>query len=133
MFFGANDACLKGFVTKQHIPLEEYGKNLEAILTHPQVKQQSPRMILITPPPVDEHQFLAQAQAAGETEYGRTAVQTKAYADTCREVGKKLNIDILDFWSVVMAKAGWKEGDILPGSLEREQDPTLKAFLHDGN
>jgi lysophospholipase L1-like esterase len=132
VFFGANDACIQGGHTKQHVPLDEYRRNLEAILTHPQVKAQSPRLILITPPPVDEHQFLAQVQAASETEISRTAIQTKAYADVCREVGKNLDIATLDFWSLVMAKTGWKEGEKLPGSLELEQDPTLKAYLHDG-
>lgn len=52
VFLGANDACLSGSPSEQYVPLEKYISNLEEILSHPMVKEQDPRLILITPPPV---------------------------------------------------------------------------------
>ncbi|CAM8940135.1 unnamed protein product [Rhodiola kirilowii] len=50
VFFGANDACLpnrcSGF---QHVPIDEYKKNLQAIKRWPATE-----VILISPPPIDD-------------------------------------------------------------------------------
>lgn len=133
VFFGANDACHAYWPSKQHVPLDLYRQNLESILKYPEVLAQSPRLILVTPPPVDEHQFEADPSATRDPNgRGRSAAHTKLYADACREVGKKLDVAVLDLWSIIMEKAGNKEGAPLPGSLEIEQNGILKELLYDG-
>jgi hypothetical protein len=102
------------------------------MITSKSVGAHSPRLILITPPPVDTHKLLALANAAGMSSPGRTAEHTKLYADACREVGTELGIAVLDLWGIMMEKLGWVEGDLLPGSLDLPQNATLKEFLHDG-
>ena len=123
MFFGANDACVPGGPTGQHVPLDQYKRNLLEILRHPLVGRQKPRLILITPPPFDEHQW---------GDGIRTAEHTKKYADACRQVGEELGVVVLDLWSVFMEKAGWRPGQPLPGSKAAERNKVLGELLHDG-
>ncbi|KAM7334816.1 hypothetical protein ACRRTK_005293 [Alexandromys fortis] len=55
VFFGANDASLKGENPKQHVPLDEYRANLRDMvqyLASAGIPQE--RVILITPPPLHE-------------------------------------------------------------------------------
>ena len=133
VFFGANDACLPGSVTGQHVPLNEYKNNLKAILAHPSVVAQKPRLILLTPPPVNEYQ-LEEAEPIAQTEENpiRLAEHTKKYADACREVGGELGVVVLDVWSIFMAKAGWKEGQPLVGSKKIARNEVLEKLLNDG-
>jgi hypothetical protein len=81
---------------------------------------------------VDEHQFLAEARVNGREDFGRTASHTKVYADICREVGRSHNVAVLDLWGKMMERAGWTGEEPLLGSLEVEQNPTLKDLLADG-
>ena len=90
---------------------------------HPLVVAQEPRIILITPPPVDEHQF---------QDVTRTAEHTKKYADACRQVASDLGVVVLDLWYAVMSRAGWKEGEDLPGSQKASKSEFLGELLHDG-
>jgi len=50
VFFGANDAVIEGF--PQHVPFEEYCRNLKQILTHSVVTAHCPKILLINPPPI---------------------------------------------------------------------------------
>lgn len=56
VFFGANDATPPHYDSKKHVPVDLYRENLVSILQHPTVRAHAPHLILITPPPVDEHQ-----------------------------------------------------------------------------
>lgn len=80
-------------------------------------------MILITPGPVDEYQFVDRQ---------RTAEHTKMYADACREIGEELGVPVLDLWLVFMAEAGWREGEPLAGSIKNARNQVLGELLHDG-
>ena len=132
VFFGANDACLPGSSTGQHVPLTEYRRNLKAILAHQSVGAQKPRLILLTPPPVNEYQLEAADLVEGRTDPIRSAEHTKQYADACREVGVEVGVVVLDVWSIFMAKAGWKEGEPLVGSKKVTRNEVLGKLLSDG-
>lgn len=131
VFFGANDACLPG--SDQHVPLEDYKENLRKILQHPSIQAQGPRLILVTPPPVNEY-ALEETDAAVGRPYGRTAEHTKLYADACREVGHNLGIFVLDLWSWIITAGGYKAGsdDKLPGSKQMARNTYLDRILSDG-
>ena len=62
----------------------------------------------------------------------RTAETTRKYAKACAEVGKGLDVAVLDLWSIMMAEAGWKEGESLAGSKDAPNSPELKKMLSDG-
>lgn len=132
VFFGANDACLPGGTTGQHVPLNEYRKNLRAILEHSSVLAQKPRLILLTPPPVNEYQLEEADLVKGNIDPLRSAEHTKSYADACRQVGTDFEMVVLDVWSIFMAKAGWKEGEPLAGSKKVARNEVLEKLLNDG-
>ncbi|CAF9917388.1 hypothetical protein IMSHALPRED_003557 [Imshaugia aleurites] len=132
VFFGANDACLPGSATGQHVPLDEYKKNLKNILKHPSVIAQNPRLILLTPPPINEYQLEEVDLVQGFKDPRRSAEHTQEYADACRQVGADVGVTVLDVWSIFMAKAGWKEGEALIGSKKVARNEVLERLLVDG-
>lgn len=132
LFFGANDACLPGTSTGQHVPMDRYIQNLKALLAHSSIKEHEPRLILVTPPPVDEYQLEEAGLECGNTEIRRTAEHTKKYADACRMVGAELCLAVVDLWSIFMEKAGWKYGKPLTGSKSVERSKVLGTLLSDG-
>ncbi len=142
IFFGANDARLPNTPPnpQQHVPAQEFKENLRAIATHPTIKaHKDVRIILITPPPIDERKSLAaEASSAPEDEptLRRKAVVTARYAQLVRDLGKELDLAVLDLWTIVMGRAGHSDADFsnasIPGSLDSEQSPELQRFVHDG-
>lgn len=132
IFFGANDACLPGSSTNQHVPLERFKQNVVSIVKHPSVVAQKPRLILVTPPPVNEFALEESDLLKGLTDPRRTAEHTKKYADATRKVGGELGIVVLDIWSIFMAMTGWKEGDPLIGSKKVARSEVLEKLLADG-
>jgi lysophospholipase L1-like esterase len=135
VLLGANDARLPNTLgVPQHVPLDEYRRNLAAAINHPQVREHDPRIVLITPPPVDERMCEADDRAKGIDQVRRTAEVTKTYADAARDVGRELGVVVLDAWTIFMERAGWKSGEPLVGSKEADQDPDsgLPSLLRDG-
>ncbi|KAF2008678.1 SGNH hydrolase [Aaosphaeria arxii CBS 175.79] len=137
VFFGANDASLPQAANNQHVPLDRYKQNLEAIITHPLVKAHNARIILVAPPPINEHLQWVTDQSKGAKSLSRVAAATKSYADAAVEVGAKLGVPVLNIWKAFMTKAKWTEetwkvGDILPGSRDIPQNDVLAELLHDG-
>lgn len=134
---GANDASLPDAPNKQHIPLDEYKTNIEKIVTHPDIVAHEPRIILVAPPPINEHSWWPRDQCSGYPSVTRVANTTKDYADTACEVGAKLDVPVVNLWKAFMAKAGfkldgWKLGEPLPGSLSVPQNDALVELLYDG-
>ena len=132
IFFGANDACSVEASNGQHVPLETYKLNLRDIVTHPVVQAHEPRIILVTPPAVEERLLEQRVKSFGYKELNRSNAVTKLYADAVHEVGKANNIAVLDLWSAFMTEAGWKAGDPLPGSLSVPKNAGLRRLLVDG-
>ncbi|KAI9780465.1 MAG: hypothetical protein M1839_006739 [Geoglossum umbratile] len=125
VWFGANDAMLPGY--EQHVTPDQYRHNLISIITHPVVQAQHPRVILITPPPVDEY-ALAESGMGGS----RTAERTRLYADITVGVGEELGVAVLDIWTCLMEKSGWQSGSPLNGSLEVSRSWAFSQFFIDG-
>lgn len=130
IFFGANDAATEG--TLQHVPLEEYRRNLKRIIAHPLLAAHSPKMILIVPPPVCEYKMQEFNREMGRTILQRVANVTKKYADAAKEVAKEVGVTTVDLWSVFMAYTGWHEGEPYPGSLSQPRSEKLGELLRDG-
>lgn len=119
------------------MPLSRFKANLKAILSHPNILAHSPRIILITTPPVDEYQLKDDYRPDGKIDKGRCAENAQAYAQACREVGEELikegaDLAICDLWSAMMEFAEWKGEYKLPGSLHAEQNSHFSQMLHDG-
>ncbi|CAA2956029.1 GDSL esterase lipase At5g62930 [Olea europaea subsp. europaea] len=114
IFFGANDAALLGRTgERQHVPVEEYKENLRRIVQH--LKNCSPTVlvVLITPPPIDEHGRLEYARSL----YGdkatklpeRTNEMTAVYAKHCVELAKELGLPSINLWSKMQETEGWQK------------------------
>ena len=137
IFLGANDAVLPN-TSGQDVPLNRYCANLKNIIQHPKVRAHATsidrnkpaiKIILVTPPPVDEYQLENNPPLNV-----RTAERTKSYADSCRRLGEEMDVAVLDLWAIMMEKAGWKgtDGEVLVGSRKRERSDVLGEMLHDG-
>ena len=125
IFFGANDSCVPG--SEQHVPLAEYKENLKRLVQHPAVREQNPKIIIITPPPINEYQLFQPDQPKG-----RTAGHTKSYAEAAREMAASLGVPAGDVWSRFMHAAGWNEGQPLLGSRDIPNSEKLESLFTDG-
>lgn len=137
VFFGANDASLADAPNKQHIPLDEYKSNLEKIIKHPLIVAHNPRIILIAPPPINEHLWWPRDQSNGYTSISRLASTTKQYADAVIQLGSELNVPVVNLWKAFMDKtkfdmAAWKIGEALPGAASIPQNDVLVELMYDG-
>ncbi|KAF7718958.1 Uncharacterized protein PECH_006303 [Penicillium ucsense] len=130
IFFGANDACVPSHV--QHVPLEIYKENLQKIIQHPATRAQNPRLVIITPPPVDEYQLEGFDKSKDTVYPSRTAQRAKEYAEAAKEVGASLKIPVADIWTAFMAAVGWQEGQALIGSRETPMNSKFGSLFTDG-
>ena len=113
--------------SQQHVPLEEYSRNLKRIIAHPLLTAHNPTMLLITPPPVCEYKM-----QVWDPQLQRRANVTKEYADAAREVANEVGVTAVDLWSAFMAYIGWHEGEPYPGPLSQPQSEKLGELLRDG-
>ena len=149
--FGANDARLPDTPggPQQHVPLQDFKDNLRKIATHNCLSaHHGVRIILITPPPVDERKLLEADRAkypdavagTGGTVMRRTAYTIATYAQAVRDLGAELQLPVLDIWSAMARESGyeWSADDLdnfdKPpfGSYKTPVNTALQSFLHDG-
>lgn len=121
IFFGANDAALP--FSPQHVPLDRYKSNTKAmidIVRNPESPFYNPKMriILITPPPINEVQWGKRCDEQGDR-LNRTNKAARAYADCIMEIGRETNVPVADIWTEIMDKVD-------------QQDRHLSDFLLDG-
>lgn len=116
----------------QHVPLEVYKENLRKLIQHPATKAQNPRIIIITPPPINEYQLEDFDNAKDTPHPSRTAHTTKIYAEAAKEVGASLNVPVADIWSAFMSTVGWQEGQALIGSRDAPNNEQFSGLFTDG-
>lgn len=68
----------------------------------------------------------------GSREQARTAVLAKEYAQAAALVGKELNLPVIDVWAAFMARTGWVEGGVLPGTHSLGKNMVLEELMTDG-
>jgi lysophospholipase L1-like esterase len=129
LWYGANDACAPGGVGNQHVPLDEYVASLEAITRYPVLEAHKTAIVILTPPPVDEHQF--------DDINPRTAARTAQYAAASRELARGLGCPLVDVWKLFMEEAGcvvdsMSQQAALLGSKEVPPSSVFKELLWDG-
>ncbi|KAL3457292.1 GDSL Lipase/Acylhydrolase family protein [Aspergillus heterothallicus] len=127
---GCNDAVMPGMY--QHVPLDTYKDNLRRIVQHPVVRAQNPRILLLTPPPVNQYQLEPFDAAEGVPHPSRTAARTRKYAEAVVQVGGELGVAVVDLWSTFMKSVGWREGDVLVGSRDAPKDEDFEGLFTDG-
>ena len=131
VWFGANDACARTPEWDQHVPLPKFKENLIKIVKHPSVDDHQPRIMLITPPPIDERrQWLVDLSKGFYRR--RSAEVTKQYAEAVCAVGADLKIPVVDMWTACAAVAGWRPGMPLPGKADGPSVPAFDELFIDG-
>ncbi|XP_057764358.1 GDSL esterase/lipase At5g45920-like [Salvia miltiorrhiza] len=117
VFFGANDAALPdrygGF---QHVPLDEYKQNLLAIVAFFKKQWPSTRIILITPPPIDEDARLLNPYAnnpSGLPE--RTNEVAGRYAKHCLDVAAECGLPAIPLYDKMQQRPDWKKALLSDG------------------
>ena len=115
------------------MPLEDFRDNLTAIINHPELQAHKPSILLVTPPPIDEHMRFAADSAKGfNKKLRRTQENTQKYADICHELGEKYNLPVADLWKACMVYGGWKEGEELIGTIPLPVNQKFQGLFNDG-
>ncbi|GAW22304.1 hypothetical protein ANO14919_118400 [Xylariales sp. No.14919] len=106
VLLGANDACVPTPTTTQGVSIEEYRENLIKIVTHEHIKAHNPKILLITPPPLDEMQSFVTDIQKGHKEPARKAAVSAQYSETVRQVAAEVPGALLvDLQKALMEKA----------------------------
>lgn len=139
ILLGANDAVRPMPTTAQHVPLEEYKENLNKIVNFPAIQAHKPKILMVTPPPVDQIKIAGLDKSWGHEGPTRTSAITASYAEKAREVARENEgVILIDLWQAIMDKAiAMAPGDYQPGgpwlgSLECGKQGGLDTLLPDG-
>ncbi|KAJ7940803.1 SGNH hydrolase-type esterase domain-containing protein [Mycena leptocephala] len=123
VWFGANDSCIKP--SPQHVPLPKFIQNIKHMV-HLVQSAESPyyspftKIILITPPPVNTHQRVADlASRDPPLELDRLFDTTKQYAEGVKEAAAASKVAAVDVWTVIWKAVG-------------ENEEALARYLSDG-
>ncbi|CCM03909.1 uncharacterized protein FIBRA_06060 [Fibroporia radiculosa] len=111
IWLGANDAATEG--TPQYVPLPAYSANLAKLVrtvTDSASAHYSPvtRILLLTPPPVNTHQWAAHRAEQNQT-LDRNFEKTRTYAQAVRDVGKQVGVPVVDLWTALWDACGHVE------------------------
>ena len=129
--FGANDSCLPQDPTGHHVPVDIYRDNLIAMVNSPEVKAHAPRILLLTPPPIDEYQRIVADGAKGYL-LRRTAENTFKYALAAEAAASVLEVPLVDIWTSFLLHAGWVQGYTIAGSQMIAPNEVLQGLFTDG-
>lgn len=121
------------------MPIDEYKENLAKIINHPRIKENKPKILLVTPPPVDELKHSKLDAASGLESSTRTSSITASYAEKAREVAREIpGVILVDLWQAIMDKAiamspeDYQPGGPWLGSPENGKAGGLDSLLPDG-
>ncbi|KAL6908808.1 GDSL Lipase/Acylhydrolase family protein [Trichoderma evansii] len=139
ILLGANDAVIDGPTTAQHVPIETYKENLNKIIHHPLVRSHNPKILLVTPPPVDEIKLQWVDVAQGHPGAVRSSAISASYAEKVREVARENpGVVLIDLWQAIMGEAismspeDYQPGGHWLGSPENGKQGGLDKLLPDG-
>ncbi|KAI2639673.1 SGNH hydrolase [Hypomontagnella submonticulosa] len=137
VLLGANDACIPIPTNTQGIPIDQYKENLIKIITHDHIKAHNPKILLVTPPPVDEIRITALDLALGHPQATRQAAVSAAYSETARKVAAEIpGVVVVDLQKAIMDKAVSTTPDLdasgPPLGYPGGKRGTLEQLLPDG-
>ncbi|KAI1822940.1 SGNH hydrolase [Xylaria intraflava] len=138
ILLGANDACLPVPTSSQGVPMDQYKENLIKIITHEHIRAHNPKVLLVTPPPLDEIKSFAMDLASGHKEAVRKAAVSAQYSETARQVAAEVaGVVLVDLQKALMQKAIDMTPDFDPsgpplGYPEGGKRGALEQLLPDG-
>ncbi|KAK5094102.1 hypothetical protein LTS08_008731 [Lithohypha guttulata] len=126
--FGANDSCSPG--EPQHCSVHDFKENLRSVASYKGVELHNTRVVLSTPPPVEEYRLPHDGRGRAE--------RVAKYAEAVREVGRELRLPVIDLWAALLKDTGYnlaacgENESVVPGSMELTPSMELGRFLRDG-
>jgi lysophospholipase L1-like esterase len=138
VLLGANDAVRPLPTTSQHVPIEDFKKNLTKIVTHPVITAHNPKILLVTPPPLDEIRVTKLDLDYGHPEAQRHSKISANYSEKVREIAKEVpGVVLVDLWQAIMDEAittapEFKAGGPWLGDPECGLQGGLAELLPDG-
>lgn len=103
------------------------------MINHPTVQAHRPAILIVTPPPIDERQRIeADKQKGFGDQLRRSATHTAKYAAACRDVATAYGCPVVDTWTSFAHQAGWKDGDVVVGNRDTEENKAFQSLFTDG-
>ncbi|XP_049597439.1 isoamyl acetate-hydrolyzing esterase 1 homolog [Syngnathus scovelli] len=101
VFFGANDCSQQDKNPQQHVPLDEYSKNLKAMSSYlTEVGVPAGKVIFITPAPINEAAWEKECKLKG-CPLNRLNSVAGEYAQACVQAASQCGVDVLDLWTLM--------------------------------
>ncbi|KAI0480660.1 SGNH hydrolase [Xylariaceae sp. FL0804] len=138
VLLGANDACLPIPTNTQGVPIEQYKDNLKKIITHEYIQAHQSKILLVTPPPLDEIRTTVLDLDSGHKEPQRRAAVSAQFSETARQVASEIpGVVLVDLQKALMEKAISMTPDFDPqgpplGYPEGGKRGGLEKLLPDG-
>ncbi|KAJ7632464.1 SGNH hydrolase-type esterase domain-containing protein [Roridomyces roridus] len=108
LWLGANDAAI--LPSRQHVPLDEYINNIESMVRLVRTRDESTKIILVTPPPISEAMWAAQLKENDPAaQLDRKFDTTKEYAQSVVAVAAKMGVSVVDVWDRIWTAAGARQ------------------------
>lgn len=121
IWLGANDAVLpNGSSSESHVPVEEYQHNLAKLVHGFQAAAPATRILLITPPFVDDaaqHKSSKDHDGAMKGLAAHSNEMAGKYARACVATAKKLNVPALDLHTYFNSLSEVERKDLLEDGL----------------
>ncbi|KAK9423125.1 putative SGNH hydrolase-type esterase domain-containing protein [Seiridium unicorne] len=96
VLLGANDACHPWSHPSQFCAKEDYKAKLKKIITHPNIVAHQAKVLLVTPPPLDETRiYQYDIEENGLDKLTRTAANSAEYSQVARDVAAEVPGTIL--------------------------------------
>lgn len=115
------------------MPLDEFRRNLTSIVTHAAITSHRPKILLVTPPPLDEIHITKLDLAAGHPAATRQAKVSAAYSQAVREIAAAHpdTVTLVDLWRGIMDRAIEKTSgfDGSGGKALGDPDSGLRGYL----
>lgn len=138
VLLGANDAAIPLPTNTQGIPIETYRENLIKIITDERIRAHSPKILLVTPPPLDEIHHTALSIEGGHREGTRQAAVSASYSEMARMVASEVEgVVLIDLQKAIMDKAiamtpGFDPASGPPLGYPGSQRGALEQLVPDG-
>ncbi|ETO81681.1 hypothetical protein F444_04061 [Phytophthora nicotianae P1976] len=121
IWLGANDAALpEGGSSESHIPIDEYQENLAKLVLDFQAITPTSRILLITPPYVDDAVQKKNAKANKGDKKGLVSHSNEMagkYARACVDTAKRVGVPVLDLHTYFNSLPKRKRKDLLEDGL----------------
>lgn len=140
IFLGAND-CSLPTSEQQHVPVDEYQQNLEAMINILECRGiERQKIVFITPPIYFHSHFVAASADDGDPIPLRSDDRPGIYARAMVEMGEKLNVSVVDAYSAFAADGRGEElfydglhfspagSELLFDLVVKEIEPRVLAF-----